>query len=101
MACEDKCCCAKCKDNTQPLYLHGRCHISSPSVAMYDSIKKVLIIRCAECMLLVARIRVDDDPLQKGAYQFHPIWVCYDQEGFITVIDAMNNTAVSKVKIIA
>lgn len=43
-----------------PLYLHGACHIGSPTWAVYDH--GLLTITCAECKREIATIYVAEEP---------------------------------------
>jgi hypothetical protein len=50
--------CDLCEDNTGPLYLHARCHMSAPLQASMEN--GVLTLRCyiPECGRIVTQLKV-------------------------------------------
>ena len=53
-----KCASPNCTHDDCTIYLHGRCHIDSPTWTYYDKKSEFVVVECATCRKKIAQIKV-------------------------------------------
>ena len=47
-----------CNHDHSVIYFHGRCHPQAPVAASYEKATGEIVIRCARCEMMIAKIAV-------------------------------------------